>query len=45
MPIASVDSNDSTAGSNPAMATRNTDDFDAIGLKLINPWDLDVNQT
>ena len=23
------------------LATRNTADFDAIGLKLINPWDLD----
>ena len=22
-----------------------TPDFDAIGLKLINPWDLDGNQT
>ena len=27
------------------LATRNTADFDAIGLKLINPWDLDGNQT
>ena len=23
------------------LATRNTADFDAIGLRLINPWDLD----
>ena len=23
------------------LATRNTADFDAIGLQLINPWDLD----
>ncbi len=27
------------------LATRNTADFDAIGLKLINPWDLDGGQT
>ena len=27
------------------LATRNTADFDAIGLKLINPWDLDGSQT
>ena len=27
------------------LATRDTADFDAIGLKLINPWDLDGNQT
>ena len=27
------------------LATRNTADFDAIGLKLINPWDLDGIQT
>ena len=27
------------------LATRNTADFDAIGLKLINPWDLDDSQT
>ena len=26
------------------LATRNTADFDAIGLKLINPWDLDGQQ-
>ena len=27
------------------LATRNTADFDAIGLKLIDPWDLDGSQT
>ena len=27
------------------LATRNTADFDAIGLQLINPWDLDGIQT
>ena len=27
------------------LATRDTADFDAIGLKLINPWDLDGGQT
>ena len=27
------------------LATRNTADFDAIGLELINPWDLDGGQT
>lgn len=27
------------------LTTRNTADFDAIGLKLINPWDLDGIQT
>ena len=27
------------------LATRNTGDFDAIGLKLINPWELDGSQT
>ena len=27
------------------LATRNTSAFDAIGLKLINPWDLDGGQT
>ena len=25
------------------LATRNSADFDAIGLQLINPWDLDVD--
>ena len=27
------------------LATRNTADFDAIGLQLINPWDLNGIQT
>ena len=27
------------------LATRNTAGFDAIRLQLINPWDLDGNQT
>ena len=27
------------------LATRNTADFDAIGLRLINPWDLDGQHT
>ena len=27
------------------LATRKTADCDAIGLKLINPWDLDGSQT
>ena len=40
-PITSVDSNVSTAGEISPMATRNTADFEAIGLRLINPWEID----
>ena len=43
-PITSVDSNDSndsTFGGISPMATRNTADFEAIGLRLINPWEID----
>ena len=39
-PITSVDSNDSTFGGISPMDTRNTADFDAIGLRLINPWEI-----
>ena len=45
MPIKSVASNDSTAGNVSPMATLTIRNLDAIGLKLINPWDLDGIQT
>ena len=45
MPIASVVTTGSTAGNVSPMATLTIRNLDAIGLKLINPWDLDGIQT
>lgn len=45
MPITSVAIKDSNADNVSPMATLTIRNLDAIGLKLINPWDLDGIQT